>query len=274
MTMEAMTMGAAMFVQEKPKPWLATSAALTTLLDGSYKALKDAEPRRTYLGASMMGKECARAVAFEYHGTPKDPDKGFSGQLYRVFDMGHDGEARMGQYLRIAGFNLIEKRSDGEQFGYCVIDGLMQGHIDGVITAGPDVDCAWPALWENKALNNDGFNSVKAKGVEKAKPLYFAQVQVYMAYMALDRTLFTCLNRNTGEVFAEIIELDVYKAQVLSDRGVNVVRSARPEDFPRIARDETDFRCRFCDYHRTCWGGNSVEHQSHSGETPLWLTGG
>lgn len=269
--MNQMTMGPTMFAPEKP--WHATSAALTALLDGSYKALKDAEPPRNYLGASMMGKECARAVAYEYHKTPKDPDKGFSGQLYRVFDMGHDGESRMAQYLRVAGFNLIEKRSDGQQFGYSVIDGLMRGHIDGVITAGPDVGCAWPALWENKALNNDGFNSVKNKGVEKAKPIYFAQVQVYMAYMTLDRTLFTCLNRNTGEVSAEIIELDVYKAQRLSDRGVNVVRSANPEEFTRIARDETDFRCRFCDYHATCWGQKTVANQQDESDAPSWLTG-
>jgi hypothetical protein len=253
------------------KPWQETTSLLTKILDASYKALKDAEPQREYLGASMMGKDCARAVAYQYHQTPKDPDKGFSGQLYRIFDMGHDGETRMAQYLRIGGFDLWEKAKDGKQFGYCVAEGKMQGHIDGVIVSGPDVGCAWPALWENKALNNDGFNKCKAKGIEATKPLYFAQVQIYMAYMRLERCLFTCINRDNGEVFAEVIELNPAKAQAISDRGVKVIRSAKPEEFTRISRDPTDYRCKFCDYAMTCWAEAVNVGQNPSGDAPSWL---
>jgi hypothetical protein len=251
------------------KPWHATTDKFVAVMDAAYKALKDAEPARDYLGASMMGKECVREVTFQYANWPKDEDKGFSGQLYRVFDMGHDGESRMASYLRIAKFDLREKDSLGRQFGYCVADGKMQGHIDGVILSGPDVGCEWPALWENKALNDDGFRSVVATGIELAKPLYFAQVQVYMAYMQLARCLFTCINRDNGKLFAQVIDFDPAKAQALSDRGVSVVSNADPFAFPRIARESTDYRCKFCDYARSCW----AKEREKPVKAPNWLTG-
>jgi hypothetical protein len=260
------------FAPTKERPWVRTTELMTALLDSSYKAKQDAVPKRTYLGASMMGKECGRAVAFEYHQVPKDPTRGFSGQLYRVFDMGHDGEERMAQYLAVAGFELRTVNREGKQFGYALADGRMKGHIDGVIVGGPDVGCAWPALWENKALNDKGFGDVTDKGIEKAKPLYYAQVQIYMAYMALERCLFTCINRDTGEIYCEIIPLDAVKAQAYSDRGVKVLESRTPQDFPRISRDQTDYRCRFCDWHDACW--SAPIPQSETRPAPSWLSQG
>ena len=262
------------FAPTKERPWQQTTELVRDLLDRAYKAKQDAQPKRAYLGASMMGKDCVRAVAFEYHQVPKDPERGFSGQLYRVFDMGHDGEERMAKYLQIAGFSLRTENRDGSQFGYAVAGGKMKGHIDGVIVDGPDVGCAWPALWENKALNAKGFGDVEDKGIEKAKPLYFAQVQIYMAYMQLERCLFTCLNRDTGEVYAEVIPLDAAKAQAYSDRGVKVIESRQPEDFPRIAREETDYRCRFCDWHDRCWSAAARVPQSQTRPAPSWLSKG
>ena len=255
------------------KPWAATSEALTELLDRTYKAKQDAQPRRQYLGASMMGGECLRSVAYQYFGAEKDPDRGFSGQIYRVFDMGHDGETRMAEYLRVAGFHLKTEKADGYQFGYMVAGGKMKGHIDGVILDGPDVGCPWPALWENKALNNKGFNAVQARGIEKEKPLYFAQVQIYMAYMQLERCFFTYTNRDTGQVALEVIEFDAEKAQAISDRGVRVIQARGPEEFPRITNDRSDFRCRFCDYADRCWT-TPDKLSDTSMPAPSWLTGG
>jgi hypothetical protein len=257
------------------KPWMETSARLTDLLDSSYRAHKASEPRRTYLGASMMGAECARAVAYQYHGTPKDPEREFSGRLYRIFDMGHDGEARMAQYLRIAGFDLRSQRADGSQYGYSVVGGKMAGHIDGVIVAGPDIGCPWPALWENKTVNAKGYAAWQKQGIEKFKPVYFYQAQTYMAYLKLPRALVTYSNKDTAEVACEIVEFDAGKAQWASDRGLKVVTSSTPEEFPRIAAECTDHRCRMCDYAARCWKSTPAMPAINSEPAPSWLfTGG
>src|SRR3546814_3337560 len=43
----------------------------------------------------------------------------------------------------------------------------------------------YPALWEMKALNNKSWNDTRCKGVEKSKPVYYVQMQTYMAYLGL-----------------------------------------------------------------------------------------
>jgi hypothetical protein len=252
------------------KPWQEATAALAALLDESYKAVKDAEPRRQYLGASILGDDCERKVAFNYHGTDRDPDKGFSGKTYRIFDMGHDGESRMAGYLRCAGFEIVTEGKDGRQLGFSVAEGKFAGHIDGAIISGPDVKCPWPALWENKALGAKSWIDVALKGIQKSKPTYYVQVQIYMAYMELERCLFTCLNRDTGDVYAEVIALDLATAQKFSDRAARIIESASPFESPRCTTDESDYRCGWCDYKTTCWKARIPEHATVT-EKPAWL---
>src|SRR3546814_11494595 len=64
----------------------------------------------------------------------------------------------------------------------------------------------YPALWEMKALNNKSWNDTRCKGVEKSKPVYYVQMQTYMAYLGLGDypALFTALNKDTGEIYAEL----------------------------------------------------------------------
>lgn len=259
---------------EAEKPWHKTTALLAPIVDAAVKADRDSQKPREYLGASMMGDPCLRKVAYQYHQTPKDADRGFSGQLYRVFDMGHDGEDRVVEYLRLAGFDLRTHKFDGGQFGYCVADGKMRGHIDGVIVGGrtiPGIGFPYPCLWENKALGASSWADVVRNGIKDSKPLYYAQVQIYMAYMSLAWCLFTCLNRDTGEIHYEVIEFDAAHAQEISDRGVRVIQSASPEEFGRIARERTDFRCKRCDFFQTCWAEKPVANATPA---PAWLTKG
>ena len=43
-------------------------------------------------------------------------------------------------------------------------------------------------------------------------------------------------------------------AQEASDRAVRVVEASSPEELPRIGRERTDFRCKFCSFKSKCWG--------------------
>lgn len=253
------------------KPWQLTSQAVTTVLDAAYKAHKDAEPKRKYLGGSMIGRDCEREIAYQYHQTPIETE-GFSGQLYRIFDRGHKGEDRMAEYLRVAGFELVTHKKDGGQFGWSSMGGLIRGHIDGVILSGPDVGVDWskPALWENKILNNATFGKLWNHGLKKTKPVYYTQVNLYMAYMELEQAIFTAENADNCEVYTEVVPLDTQHAQEMSDRGVRIVQSRAPEELPRVASARDDFRCKFCDFAKRCWERPSVAAQPVA--TPAWLT--
>lgn len=210
------------------------------------------EKSRDYLGASRWGHHCERALGYEYHKTPKDEGSGFSSNTYRIFDMGHDVEARMISYMKMAGFDLQTIGKDGKQLGFMVCDGRMGGHCDGIIHGGPGITKT-PLVWECKGLNDKSWKDTKEKGVKESKPVYYAQMQAYIAYMDLAGFMFTAVNRNTGEVFAELGEPDFAAAQQDSDRAFRVVESKSPEELARCAAVATDYRCKFCDYKNRCW---------------------
>lgn len=252
------------------KPWQETSKRLAELLDASYKTHKDAEPKRPYLGGSAIGRDCEREIAYSYHGTPLDSD-GFSGRLYRIFDRGHKGEDRVAEYLRVAGFKLQTAHDDGKQFGFSALGGQFRGHIDGVIHPVSPLGNDDYMLWENKIVNSATFGKFWNHGVKKTKPVYYVQVNLYMAYMELPRALFTAENADSCEIFAEVIEFDQRAAQSASDRAVRIVQSNTPEELPRVAAAPDDYRCKMCDYKVKCWADRTKDASYRLSETPAWL---
>lgn len=231
------------------------SDAVVKHVDDAMIAANKAQPKRNYLGASLWGKECKRQLAYIFHGTPEDEGNGFEGKTLRIFDMGHDGEARVGKYLKLAGFDLITEKADGKQFGFYEMDGRLRGHIDGAVVSGPTIEgLNYPVLWENKALNASNWKKSKEDGIKIANFTYYVQAQVYMAYMELfNGCLFTTLNRNTGELHAQLLQFDPVFAQAQIDRVVSVVRSQNPDEFSRTFSDETHFQCRMCSFSKRCW---------------------
>ncbi len=209
---------------------------------------------RDYLGGSRVGEPCARKLIYEITHAPKDRDRDFDARILRVFDAGHQFEALSIRWLRQAGFDLRDRGADGEQFGFSVAGGRLRGHADGVIVAGPDVGIRWPALFEHKALNTKSWSDLVKRGLRVSKPIYFAQVQLYMAYFDLDVALLTALNRDTLALFHEAVPFDAAEAQRLSDRAVDILRAAEAGELPPRVAAHADFHlCRFCPYATRCW---------------------
>lgn len=232
----------------------ATATRINQLLDIALEAERQAQPPRTYLGASRIGEPCSRRLAFEMMAVPVDEGRGFDGPILRIFEAGHVFETLSIRWLRAAGFDLRTARRDGGQFGFSVAGGRIRGHIDGVIVGGPDVGLPWPALWEHKALNARSWEDLVKKGLRESKPVYQAQVQIYMAYLDVPVTLFTALNKNTQELFHEVVRFDPAEAQALSDKAVAVLQAVDAGELPpRIASAPDFYLCRFCDYAHRCW---------------------
>lgn len=258
------------FSAEKPKP-PGLSERLSSLLDDACVKKNKSQAPRKYLGASRWGHHCERALGYEYHQLPKDEGSDFKGKTIRIFDMGHDGEERMAQYLKAAGFLLVTHNPEGKQFGFEAAGGRLKGHLDGIIHGGPDLEgIKWPALWENKALGSKSFKDVVAKGIKESKYVYWAQAQTYMAHLNLEFCLFTCLNRDTGEVYAEIIRLDTYAAQQLIDKAVRIISSQTPEELTKFSQDPANFGCKFCDYAQRCHKSPKPTTDTND-NIPSWL---
>lgn len=229
------------------------------LIDAAIQAENAKQVPRDYLGASRVGESCLRKLQYEYFNTPRD--KPFEGRILRIFHRGHQGEEWMIRWLRMAGFDLRTERAGGGQFGFVAAGGKLRGHADGVFIGGPDEFGPWPRLWECKHLGAKGWNKLEKEKLKKAYPVYYAQVQLYMAYFQLTENpaLFTALNADSMEIYAEDVPFDGAHAQEASDKAVNVIAAcAAGEMLPRVAEREDWFECKFCDYAVRCWHGNHI----------------
>ena len=236
-------------------PSSSLSAQISALIDlGMQKARERQVPRR-YLGASRLGVSCERALQYEYAGAPVDHGREHSGRLLRIFERGHLMEDCMVTWLRDAGFDLRTRNSNGEQFGFSVANGRLQGHVDGVIVGGPE-GFAYPALWECKCLGNKSWSDLEKKGLALSKPVYAAQVAVYQCYLELHEhpAIFTALNADTMQIYTERVPFDAALAQRMSDRAVKVITATEVgELLPRSFADSTHFECRMCAWQDRCW---------------------
>jgi hypothetical protein len=224
------------------------------LIDAALLSARREQPERDYLGASRLGEPCCRRLAYEVTHTPSDDGQDIDGAMLRVFEAGHRFEALSIEWLRAAGFDLRTQRRDGSQFGFAAAGGRLRGHIDGVIVAGPDIGVSWPALWEHKALNAKSWNDIVKRGLRIAKPLYFAQVQIYMAYMEIGTTLFSTVNKDSQALHHEVVSFEPAEAQALSDKAVEILRAVETGELPpRIAAASDYYLCRSCPYARRCW---------------------
>ena len=147
-----------------------------------------------------------------------------------------------------------DRNAEGTQFGFTAAGGKLRGHADGVIVAGPDIGIRWPALWESKALGQKSWTDLVKHGLRQSKPIYFAQVQLYMAYFELEVALLTAVNRDSLALHHEAVPFDAAEAQRLSDRAVDVLRAAEARELPpRIAAQADFYLCRVCPYAARCW---------------------
>jgi hypothetical protein len=224
------------------------------LIDTALLTTRREQPERDYLGASRLGEPCARRLTYEITHTPPDDGHDLDATMLRAFEAGHRFEALSIEWLRAAGFDLRTQRRDGSQYGFVAAGGRLREHIDGVIVAGPDIGVTWPALWEHKALNTKSWNDVVKRGLRTAKSLYFAQVQIYMAYMEVGVTLFSALNKDNQALHHEVVSFDPAEAQALSDKAVDILRAVEAGELPpRIAAASDYYLCRSCPYARHCW---------------------
>jgi hypothetical protein len=226
---------------------------INSLIDAAL--VSNAEPRRTYIGASMVGQSCERRVQLEYSGTPVDPDKEFTGKTRRIFALGHILEELTLSWLRLAGFEILNKDSTGEQFGFADLEGVFSGHIDGVIVRTP-AGLGVPALWEHKGLNEKNWQDVTKKGLRASKPVYSGQIALYQGYMGLHEhpALFTAINKNTCELYHELIPFDGTLAQRMIDRAARIYGATRAgELLPREFHSADWYECKFCPFQRRCW---------------------
>jgi len=238
------------------------SEQINKLVDQALILERCDKPTRKYLGASRLGMPCSRALQYEYIASSNGESQNFDGQILRIFEVGHLFEQLAIKWLKSAGFDLVTEDADGNQFGFKVADSRIAGHIDGVITAAPSkLNLSCPMLWETKSMNSKNWRETVKKGVVLSKPIYAAQIALYQAYMEESITgisknpcLFTAINKDTAEIYTELIPFDSELAQRMSDKAVNIIKATEAnETLPRAFSNPDVLGCKTCGYRSECW---------------------
>lgn len=231
------------------------SAAIDMLHAALENMPRSEEKRREYVGASSIGGPCERRVQYDFMGAEYDTGWRHSSRTMRIFQRGHMLESAAAIWLADAGFRLTQTGKDGRPIGFSVAGGAFRGHVDRVITGGPD-GLEYPLLWEHKALGQKSWASIAKHGLAKAKPEYADQVALYQAYLDLTSpALFQATNADTMQVHFELVPFDKQRAQEASDRAAGIIADTRAGSLrPRCTDDESFWACKDCPFKKRCWG--------------------
>jgi len=227
---------------------LPTKSATVQAIETYWKQRGSSEPQRNYLGASSIGKDCARSLWYEFRKCVK-PE--FSGRLYRLFDRGHKEEFRFVEELRGIGCEVHEFDADGNQFEVIACDGHFKGHTDGAALGVPEAPKTWHLL-EMKTSSASQFKKIEKEGCETAKAQHFAQMQVYMHLTSLKRALYMVVNKDTDELYTERLRYDSKRAQSYIDKAQSIINTSTPP--ARVSEREDSWACKFCDAKALCHG--------------------
>lgn len=210
-------------------------------IEAYYEGRKESEPR-SYIGASVIGDPCDAALQYSLRGfDQKKP----SPRLQRVFDLGHLIEKIVVRDLRNAGEQIFEFDAlTGKQFHYSEFGGHVACNLDLQFFRDEEV-----LVGEVKSMNDDQWNKFKRDGIHSSHPKYWDQMQMCMGMSGIRKAIMIAYNKNTSEYWDEIVEFSEIAWDAMTMRINLLLGGARQ----RVAKEETDWRCRGCWRNDICW---------------------
>lgn len=204
-------------------------------------------PFRSHMGASGLGKKCDRAI---WYGFRWAHEPQFDGRMLRLFNRGHLEEGRIIPLFLMMGCEVYQQDANGKQYRISDAGGHLGGSGDGVIIGIPDLDPGTPALAEFKTASDKSFQETKLKGVRDTKYEHYVQINLYMGKMGLAVAVYVVVNKNTDEIYIELVPFNAEVYAKHLNRGVELVWLNEPPK--RISESPGWFECRFCDYKKIC----------------------
>ncbi|WP_085440274.1 oxidoreductase [Magnetofaba australis] len=232
-----------------PKP----ESRTVTAIYHAYESAAD-DGFRPHLGASLIGKECERALWYDFHWVTRSQ---FAGRILRLFQTGHLEEPRLVADLRRIGVTVMDLNpQSGRQWQVKAHGGHFGGSLDAVAMGVPEAPKTWHVC-EFKTHNAKSFKALVDKGVEEAKPQHYAQMQIYMHLFEMERALYLSVCKDSEELYAERVCVDHDLAQRLLEKAGRIIFSPHPP--VRLHEDPSWWQCKLCDHHAICHEGAFAE---------------
>jgi hypothetical protein len=200
---------------------------------------------RSHLGASQIGRKCAREVWLGYRWAVV---KQFKARMLRLVNRGHLEEARFLAMLEMIGCQFHHDPS-GEQERISDHGGHYGSALDAVLWGCPDALGEW-ILGEFKTHNTKSFCKLAVEGVKASKPEHYDQMQSCMARRGIHKCLYIAVNKNDDDLYCELVAYDHTHASAVQARAADLItRRTAP---PRISEDPSNFDCSYCDAKQRC----------------------
>lgn len=207
---------------------------------------------REHLGISIIGEKCSRKIWYSWRWVKLEQ---FSGQMRRLFQRGHDEEAKFIKMLFWMGFKIKQYSDEGKQYKISVLNGHYGGSTDSkaIIPWLPDE----PVILEFKTHNDRLFKELKANKVAIAKPQHYSQLCGYAKYFGFKYGLYCAVNKNTDELYFELVELNSTWGDDLEAKAQHIIYAKVAPN--RISDNSSYYECKYCNYNGICHFAQAVE---------------
>lgn len=200
---------------------------------------------RPHLGCSLLGHSCDRWLWLSFRHAVIEK---FNGRILRLFRRGQLEEAQIVKDLKSIGIDI---RNTGSSQINVNFGSHVSGSLDGVIYYGVPGALNKKHIAEFKTHSKKSFDDLEKHGVEKSKPMHFAQCQLYMHGSEIDRALYVAICKDDDRIYSERIRYDKNIAQQLVNRGQRIALSDRmPEP---ISSDPSWYECKYCPANDFCF---------------------
>lgn len=225
------------------------------MLDAIGRQACEEQRRSTRLGASIVGEECDRRLwcSFRWCDLGGPPD----GRLFRLFRRGHLEEEIIAKDMESAGLTVMTVDPQTmKQFEVTDRSGHFVCKLDGIAKHVPGAMKVWHTV-EMKTMNDKNFKALVKNGVQKAHPKHYWQMMAGMHFSGhnidtrMSRALYIAVNKNTDDLYSEIIQYDPAFGKKIEDRVNSIINAPSPPD--RIGT-QTHKACNFCDMKYFCHG--------------------
>lgn len=206
---------------------------------------------RNHLGASVIGDPCARKL---WYGFRSGQSPQFTGRLLRLFNRGHLEEARFEALLLTIGCQLWTHSTNGEQFKFSLFSGHFGGSLDSIVKGIPELPHE-PVLAEYKTHSDKSFTQLQNKGLFTVHHKHYVQMQVYMGNFGLENGLYLAVNKNTDDLYSELVPFRKEVSEYYTQRAHDIVFSQRIP--PRMSDNAGWWQCKMCDLHSMCFNDKS-----------------
>jgi len=216
----------------------------------AYEAGRDNYEGRT-ISVGTLAAECERSLFYSFRWASEK--ESFSGQQLRLFDTGNREESRIVADLRAIGCEVVDvEEATGRQITVTACGSHVRGKLDAEILGLPEARQT-VHVGEFKTHNAKSFAALKKDGLQKSKPLHYGQLMTYMHLRGRDRGIYIAVSKDTDEIYAERVKIDLPYVLRLLARAQRIIDANEP---PLKLHEDPNakmaFACGWCRHRPIC----------------------